>query len=312
MSVRFIHGPIISCESIPAQRALFEGVFGMKVVAQQQLDRTQVKALWGLEGHGAQTVLMETPKTHFGVRLVQFDPISPTVIRSRTSGFDCDALKVIDFYVPDFTAANAHLQSKGFKLKDDISEYDLPNGKFIEGHLWGPDEVVTALISGPREFFNDFATVTGSLFSEPQSVSSPVEDQPKVVEFYEKVLGLSVVHEYAIDDPSFSKLVGTPHKLQLRAKNIGMKKSEPYFGIIHYGLPKGAYASLKSRAVFPNRGLAGGTLFVDHIHDHAREAKAFGAEILAPVASTSLSPYGEAQSLTIRAPHGVIHHLIET
>ena len=84
MSVRFIHGPIISCESIPAPRALFEGVFGMKVVAQQQLDRTQVKALWGLEGHGAQTVLMETPKTHFGVRLVQFDPISPTVIRSGT------------------------------------------------------------------------------------------------------------------------------------------------------------------------------------------------------------------------------------
>ncbi len=312
MSVRFIHGPIISCESIAAHRALFEGVFGLKAVVEQNLDRAQVQALWGLTGHGATTLLLETPGTHFGVRLVQFDPISPIVIRNRGSGFDCDALKVIDFYAPDFHAANAHVQAQGFKLKDDISEYDLPNGKFIEGHLWGPDEIVTALISGPRDFFKDFATTTDKMFSEPQSISSPVEDQPKVVDFYEKVLGLSVVHEYAIDDDSFSKLVGTPHKLQLRAKNIGMKKTEPYFGIIHYGLPQGAYQSLRERAVFPNRGLAGGTVFVDHIADHAREAKSFGVEILSPVTETSLSPYGKIQSLTIRAPHGVIHHLIET
>ncbi|MSO98548.1 MAG: hypothetical protein EXR11_10085 [Rhodospirillaceae bacterium] len=312
MSVRLIHGPIVSCADLTAQRALFEGVFGLKPVAEQSLDRPAVKALWGLDGHGAKTMLLETPGTHFGVRLVQFDPVSPTIIRNRNSGFDCDALKVIDFYAPDFDAANAHLQSKGFKLKDDVSEYDLPNGKFIEGHLWGPDEVVTALISGPKDFFRDFATTTDKLFSEPQSISSPVEDQPKVVDFYEKVLGLSVVHEYFIDDPSFSKLVGTPHKLQLRAKNIGLKRTEPYFGIIHYGLPKGAYKSLRDKAVFPNRGLAGGTLFVDHIEDHAREAKAFGVEIHSAITEVSLSPYGKVRSFTLRAPHGVIHHLIET
>ena len=312
MSVRLIHGPIVSCADISAQRALFEGVFGLKPVAEQALDRASVKKMWGLDGHGASTLLLETPGTHFGVRLVQFDPVSPTIIRNRSSGFDCDALKVIDFVAPDFDAAHEHVKSKGFKLKDDISSYDLPEGHFTEGHLWGPDEVVTALISGPREFFRGFATVMDKLFSEPQSISSPVEDQPKVVDFYEKVLGLSVVHEYAIDHESFSKLVGTPHKLKLRAKNIGLKRTEPYFGIIHYGLPKGAYASLRERAVFPHRGLAGGTLFVDHITDHEREAKAFGCEILAPVAEVALSPYGKVLSFAFRAPHGVIHQLIET
>lgn len=312
MSVRLIHGPIISCADLVAQRALFEGVFGLKPVAEQSLDKAQVKATWGLEGHGARTVLLETPGTHFGVRLVQFDPISSIVIRNSASGFDCNALKVIDFVAPDFAAAHEHVKSRGFKLKHDISVYDLPEGRFTEGHLWGPDEVVTALISGPLEFFKGFATVTNRLFSEPQSISSPVEDQPKVVDFYEKALGLPVVYEYFIDDPSFSKLVGTPHKLQLRAKNIGVKRTEPYFGIIHYGLPKGAYNSLRERAVFPNRGLVGATLFVDHLEDHAREARAFGCEILSPITQVSLSPYGKVQSLALRAPHGVIHHLIET
>jgi hypothetical protein len=100
--------------------------------------------------------------------------------------------------------------------------------------------------------------------------------------------------------------------LQLRAKNIGLKRTEPYFGIIHYGLPPGASTSLRHSSVFPHRGLAGATLFVDHIADHAREAKAFGVEILSPITETTLSPYGKVQSLTLRAPHGVIHHLIET
>jgi catechol 2,3-dioxygenase-like lactoylglutathione lyase family enzyme len=312
MAVRLIHGPIVSCADLASQRRLFEGVFGLKPVAEQAFDRAAVTALWGLEGHGAKTVLLETPGTHFGVRLVQFDPISDIVIRNRASGFDCDALKVIDFYAPDFDAAHAHVRSKGFTLKDDISIYDMPQGRFIEGHLWGPDEVVTALISGPRDFFRDFATVTGKLFSEPQSISAPVADQPKVVDFYDKVLGLPVVHEYFIDDPSFSKLVGTPHKLQLRAKNIGLKRTEPYFGIIHYGLPPSAYASLRAKAVFPHRGLVGATLFVDHIQDHAREARAFGVEILSPIGEAALAPYGKIQSFTLRAPHGVVHHLIET
>jgi catechol 2,3-dioxygenase-like lactoylglutathione lyase family enzyme len=172
--------------------------------------------------------------------------------------------------------------------------------------------VVTALISGPKDFFKGFATVTDKLFSEPQSISAPVSDQPKVVDFYDKVLGLPVVHEYFIDDPSFSKLVGTPHKLQLKAKNIGLKRTEPYFGVIHYGLPPEAFKSLRAQAVFPHRGLAGATLFVDHIDDHAREAKAFGVEILSPVGEAALKPYGKVRSLALRAPHGVIHHLIET
>lgn len=100
MSVRLIHGPIVSCADLTAQRALFEGVFGLKPVAEQSLDRPAVKALWGLDGHGAKTMLLETPGTHFGVRLVQFDPVSPTIIRNRNSGFDCDALQDDRFLCP--------------------------------------------------------------------------------------------------------------------------------------------------------------------------------------------------------------------
>jgi catechol 2,3-dioxygenase-like lactoylglutathione lyase family enzyme len=312
MPVTRIHGPIVSCADIGVTRRLFEQVFGLAPVAEQELSRETVKALWGLAGHSARTAVLDTPGTAFGVRLVQFDPVSDVVIRNRASGFDADALKVIDFYAPDFDAAEAHLKARGFALKHDRAEYDLPEGHFIEGHLWGPDEVVCALVSGPPAFFAGFATVKDRLVSEVQSISSPVSDPDAVLRFYREVLGLGVVYEYFIDAESFSRLVGTPHKLQLRARNVGVSRSEPYFGIIHYGLPGDAYRSLRERAVFPHRGLAGATLMADGIAAIATKARAWGAEILAPPVALELDPHGRVTSLTLRAPHGVIHHLVGT
>ena len=310
MPVTRIHGPIVSCADLGVTRPMFEKVFGLTQVAAQKLSRDEVKALWGLDGHSADTVVLDTPGTPFGGRLVQFDPVSPVAIRNRATGFDADALKVIDFYAPDFDVAEAHLKSQGFALKHERAEYDLPEGHFIEGHLWGPDEVVCALVSGPRDFFGGFVTVKDKTFSEVHSISAPVSDPETVLRFYKDVMGLEIVHEYFIDAESFSKLVGTPHKLQLKARNVGLKRSEPYFGIIHYGLPTDAYQSLRDRAVFPNRGLAGATVMAEAIDVIAEKALAFGAEILAPAIRIHVAPYGLVTSMTLRAPHGVIHHLI--
>jgi catechol 2,3-dioxygenase-like lactoylglutathione lyase family enzyme len=310
MPVTRIHGPIISCADLGVTRHMFEQVFNLKPVAEQALSRDEVQALWGLKGHAAHTMVLDTAGTPFGVRLVQFDPVSPIVIRDPARGFDADALKVIDFYAPDFNAAEAHLKKQGFRLKHDRAEYDLPEGHMIEGHLWGPDEVVCALVSGPKDFFRDFVTVNDRTVSEVQSISSPVSDPDAVLRFYKEVLDLGIVYDYFIDAESFSKLVGTPFKLQLKARNVGVKRSEPYFGIIHYGLPTDAYRSLRERAVFPNRGIAGATVMVTGVQDIAKKAAAFGAEVLAPPARVTLAPHGAVTSLTLRAPHGVIHHLV--
>lgn len=311
MAVISLHGPIISCGDISAQRSLFEKVYRLAPVAEENLSMESVEALWGLAETTAQTVVLETPGTGFGVRLIQFDPLSDIIIRDKSSGYNADALKVIDFYAPDFYAAKAHLESEGYKLKDEVAEYDLGDKHFTEGHVWGPDAVVTALVSGPKDFFRNFATTTEKLFSEVQSVSSPVSDLDAVLAFYDAVLGLKVIYEYGIDHDSFADLVGTRHKLNLRARNIGLKRTEPYFGIIHYGLPETAYESLRERAVMPNRGLVGMTVMVDDAQEVARNAESHGAEVTSTLTKTSLAPHGEIWSFTVRGPHGVVHHVIQ-
>ncbi|NKB44551.1 MAG: hypothetical protein GKS03_09775 [Alphaproteobacteria bacterium] len=311
MAVTSIHGPIISCGDLAAQQSLFEAVYGLRTVAEENLTGDSVAALWGLSEHTAQTVVLETPGTGFGIRLIQFDPPSDIVIRHKSSGYNSDALKVIDFYAPDFYAAKDHLESKGYHLKDEVAEYELENGKFLEGHLWGPDSVVTAIVSGPKDFFRNFATTTEKLFSEVHSISAPISDLDAVLSFYDTVLGLGIIHEYGIDHESFADLVGTQHKMKLRAKNVGIVRTEPYFGLIHYGLPETAYESLRDRAVMPNRGLVGATVLVDNAAEVSRNAESHGAEVLSTLAEVSLAPYGKALSFTVRGPHGVVHHVIE-
>ncbi|MET0364605.1 MAG: hypothetical protein ABW169_08115, partial [Sphingobium sp.] len=231
-----IHGPIISSSDIGAHIALFSA-FGLEEVARLDRSIAETAAIWSTDGQASREVTMQTPGTPFGVRLVQFTPGSDVQIRHPSRGSDSEALKVIDFYAPDLNAAMADIEGKGFRFKDDIADYETPEGRYQEAHLWGPDGVVCALISGDPALFTDLATVRDRMVSEPQSISGPVQDPAPILSFLDYVFGLSVIHRYGLDDESFQALVGTSTAMKLRAFNVGIAKREPYFGIIDYGMP---------------------------------------------------------------------------
>jgi catechol 2,3-dioxygenase-like lactoylglutathione lyase family enzyme len=282
----------------------------MEVVARQNLSPSEVDVLWGLSGHDAETLWLETPGTPYGIRVLQLTPTSSVRIRDPKSGYDCNALKVIDFFTADFDRARATLEQSGFQLKDEIAEYETESGHITEGHLWGPDGVVCALVAGPREFLSEFVSITDRIVSEVHSVSAPVDDQPAVVAFYAS-LGLNEVHRYEVTDESFQHLVGAKDPLHIRAINVGSARHEPYLGIIHYGLPTGSYESLAERARLPHRGLVGATILVPDVQVATAACRQAGATLLAGPVSAQLLPFGEVTSAAVRAPHGVLHQLLD-
>lgn len=257
-AVLAIQGPIVSSSDVEAHIALF-AAFGLEEVGRIARSREETTAIWGTQGQASREVTMQTPGTDFGLRLVSFDPGGDVTIRNPERPSDSEALKVIDFYAPDLPAALQAIEAAGFRFKEDIADYETPEGRYQEAHLWGPDGVVCALISGDPALFEKLATVRDRLVSEPQSISGPVQDQEASLAFFEHVLGLDVVHRYGLDDASFDALVGTSATLKLRAWNVGLNTSEPYFGVINYGLPPGTQNSLIDVARPPARGLLGAT-----------------------------------------------------
>ncbi|WP_162527126.1 VOC family protein [Sphingomonas solaris] len=294
--VRSIHGPIISSGDIDAHLALF-AAFGLREVARCERSVAETTAIWGTDRQSCTEVTLETPGTRFGVRLVRFDPGSPARIRDPSRGSDSEALKVIDFYAPDLPAALAAIEAAGFAFKPDVADYETPEGRYQEAHLWGPDGVVCALISGDAALFDDLATVRDRLVSEPQSISGPVQDADATLAFFEEVFGLTVIHRYGLDDPSFDALVGTTARMTLRAWNVGLNKREPYFGVIDYGLPPGSQVSVRASARPPARGLLGATLIV-------RDAATIAAKAGVSVVTTDVPGFGPARIATVQGPNG--------
>lgn len=291
-----IHGPIISSSDLDAHIRLFTA-FGLVEVARSSRSEAETDAIWGTGEHRSTEVTLETPGTSFGIRLVHFDPGSADQIRDPGRGSDADALKVIDFYAPDLAAARHAIEAEGFAFKAETADYETPEGRYQEAHLWGPDGVVCALISGDPALFTDLATVRDRLTSEPQSISGPVRDAAGALSFLKDVLGLGVIHRYGLEDSSFDAMVGSADTLRLRAWNVGVRKCEPYFGIIDYGLPAGSQASLFEASRPPHRGLLGATVIV---RDAGAVARAAGVA----TGRVDVPGFGVCIVATIRAPNG--------
>lgn len=307
-----IRGPILSVKDLLDHQRFFGEALAMEQAVSTQLSSTQTRGLLGLAGRVMDTVLYRRAPTEFGVRLWRIDPAHGQTVRTPERGTDVDALKVIDFYAPEFDASVAALIESGFVPNDDIARYALPEGEFLEAHFWRPDNVVCAVISGPVDVFSNLVTTRDCRFSEPQSISAPVSDVAAVVDFYEAVFGLSELHRYEFSNPSFDAMVGADEPLCLSGINIGTDLREPYLGVIDYGKANGDTRSLAGRSRPPMRGLIGVELLVDDVAAVVSAADQFGAVIVAGPNRLSYPPYGEISSCLVEGPHGVVHHVIQT
>lgn len=311
MTPAAIFGPVISCRSFEPHLVLFRDLLGLQPEgAPRALGASEVQALFGYSARSAQAQVLTTPGTDTGVVLLLLDPSPERCVRERSSALHADALKVIDFYAPDFERMLGHVRASGLSVEPDIAVYDLPEGRFQEAHLWAPDNVVLGLLGGPLRFFQRFATITDRMFSEVQSISTPVSDLPAVAAFYGEVLGLSTVYEYRITDPSFGELLGARDALDLRATNIGRRTEEPYFGLIDYGLAAGQTPSLRDHASTARRGIVGAVVLVADLQASLAAAQRRGDPHGDPV-EIRLLDRAWLWTARVRAPHGVEHLLVQ-
>lgn len=313
MAGAHIFGPLISTGDLVGQVRLFTEVFGMTEATRMALDEQTSAALFGTPGHRVTIVTLTTPGTTSGAVICQFDPPASHTVRDWGTRMASDALKVIDFYAPDYEGALDHARGLGYEVVEDQAAYELDAGTFREAHLWAPDNVVTAFLGGPAEFFADFAQLTDRRCSEVQSISAPVSDAAAVVAFYEVVFGWRVVYEYAITDPSFAALIGADEPLRLRATNVGRSTREPYFGLIDYGVAS-RLGSLKGRSRPPVRGLIGAVVRVNDLSETLARARQVGGEAAVPVSVTSVEvpSIGVVRAATVLPPHGVWHVVVES
>lgn len=301
---------MISTSEADRHVELFRDVLGMGVVSEQVLSGSEARSLWAVDVRSARVTMLTTPPSYAGVALVEFDPASEVVIREGMQGIDIEALKVIDVVTSDAGAGFARFEEAGFVVSDVRSSYEIEDGAVTETHAYGPEGVVIGILDFHTIEASRFVELTDRLFSEAMSISVPVDDLDPVVEWYDRVLGLEVVHRYGFDAESFKDLVGTDSAAwNVRGTNIGRTTQEYYFGVIDYGTGDTTRRSLRDRARPPNRGIAGAVCTVADLGRVVSAAKP--DEMIAGPVELALGPWGRTPAITLVAPHGIVHTVVE-
>ncbi|WP_300678128.1 hypothetical protein [Nocardioides sp.] len=301
-----LYGPLISTDDPQAHRDHLAAAFGLAASAPTRLDDATTAALFG-RAAGAWTEIeaLPTPGVQAGVVLVRFAaPGEP--LRGEATRLHLDAFRVIDFYAPDFDAALAHMGRVGYPMASSTAAYEVAEGAFREAHHAGADHVMTALLSGPREFFAEFAEVQDRTVSEPLSISLPLTDAAATTAFYADVFGWGVVYECDFDDTSFSRLIGIEERLRVRARAFGPSREQTYVNLVDYGLPAGTGGSLAGRSVAPARGVLGLVIVTDELDDVRARAGRSGE-----VVEVDLAPFGRCRAVALTSPIGAPHLVVE-
>ena len=293
-----LYGPIFSTADPAAHVTRLVDVFGMVATG-----RTSAP--------GGDVVALQTPDTWAGAVVLRVRPTPASPVRDHHTRLDRDALRVVDFYAPDLDVAVAHARGLGYEVEASEASYELAEGTFREAHLAGPDGTVTALLSGPREFFTGFAQVRDRVVSEVCSISLPLGDAARSLAFYAEVLGWGVVYEYSFDDPSFSAMVGSSDRLRVRSSTVGPARDQPYLNLVDYGLPASASGSLLGRGGLDRRGLVGVVVTAQDLDAVRRRAEAHPGAGAAEPFEVDLAPFGATRAAVVTSPHEIVHVVVE-
>lgn len=260
-----LYGPVYVAADPAAMIRLLVGVGGMEVVGSRDLGPAEARALWGPDVEGVTMTCLRTPGVDAGAIVLDCARPDVPAIRTGASRLHRDALRVVDLYAPDLAAAVAHARALGHHVEAHQADYALTDGAFREAHLIGPDETVTAFLTGDPTFFTDFARVRDRVVSEVLSISFPVSDLAGTRDWYADTFGWEVVFEYSFEDPSFGRMVGVDGPLRVVSQTVGAARDEPYVNLVDYGLDSDPTTSLAGRSRAPARGLLGLAVLVDRL-----------------------------------------------
>lgn len=308
MTTSRVYGPLISVSDVAPHASLLADVFGMDRAGSGAFTSGQTSTLFGLAACTDLTV-MRTPGVDAGAVLCRFGADGPAAapIRDERTRIHRDAFRVVDFYAPDFDAAVRHAREAGFPMATSQASYELAEGSFREAHHAAPDGVVTALLSGPADFFVDFAEVRDRVVSEPVSISLPLSDAAPTIAWYAEVLGWGVVYAYDFVDASFSELMQVDHELRVRSSTVGPSRQQTYVNIVDYGLGADQTGSLHGHAVAPRRGLLGLVVLTDDLDDVIGRA----GPSAGPAVTVELAPFGCCRMSVLVPPCATPHLVIQ-
>lgn len=323
LELRFL-GPLITVRNVEEHLPLLAHVFGLEARAIQELDAAEVRALWGIEGRSAGSVLLETGDSRVGVRLVQFgapDSGRDTALWQEQSEFA--AARDLRFLTRDFEVARHLIERAGFAFRS-VSRYSAAGfGRYTEARFQGPDGISFSVLRVHDHEMKPWVRVADRLFGELLSVTIAAADPEAAAAFLE-LLGLRPVSGVLSTpwggEPVGSDVAGEVAEPGANAVAVDVRESRSFGNASRAPLITLVADSNQTPAATLEEALVAQCGVVALRYECAsvervrkRLWSAAGQRTGARVLSLGkgiLEPAGPVESMIVRAPGGMLHQFV--
>ena len=297
----------VSASDLATTAAFFDDVMEMNRVAEGELDKATVKALYNMDAT-AKYAMFKNDLQNTLVQVLEFDP-KPT--KKAREGFAVQDGGYFDiaYRCQDNDEAYAKFTGMGYEFPTPPYRYvtSWSSSEVLEAVMYGPDNMPIALMGKTKST----PAFEGTFRNMPDSVLI-VESIEEADKYYVDTLGVSKVFDMVLEEGLVEPIFNLEGNAQIHmTMYMGTDAATPVIEII-------SFEALDSVSITEKGGVLGdyagkfATCFqVENLEEALAKHAANGFAQYAEIAEYELAPYGKVRSALVHGPSKALMELFE-
>lgn len=297
----------VSASDLAVTGAFFDDVMEMDCVAEGQLDKETVKALYGMDAT-AKYAMYKNGLQDTLVQVLEFDPKPTKKAREGFTVYDGGYFDIA-YRCQDNDEAYAKLSAMGYEFPTPPYRYvtSWSNAEVLEAVMYGPDNIPIALMGKTAST----PAFEGTFRNMPDSVLI-VDSIEEADKYYVETLGVSKVFDMVLEEGLVEPIFNLEGNAQVHmTMYMGTNVNTPVIEIIAFEALDGVSITEKGGVLGDYAGKFATCYQVENLDEAIAKHEANGFAKYGEVAEYELAPYGKVRSALVHGPSKALVELFE-
>ena len=297
----------VSASDLEVTKAFFDDVMEMNFVAEGELDKATVKALYNMDAT-AKYAMYKNDLQNTLIEVLEFDP-KPT--KKAREGFAVQDGGYFDiaYRCQDNDEAYAKFTAMGYDFPTPPYRYvtSWSNAEVLEAVMYGPDNMPIALMGKTKST----PAFEGTFRNMPDSVLI-VDSIEEADKYYVDTLGVSKVFDMVLEEGLVEPIFNLEGNAQIHmTMYMGTDAATPVIEIISFEALDSVSITEKGGVLGDYAGKFATCYEVENLDEAIAKHEANGFGKYAEVAEYELAPYGKVRSALVHGPSKALVELFE-
>ena len=297
----------VSASDLATTKAFFDDVMEMDFVAEGEMDKATVKALYGMDAT-AKYAMYKNGLQDTLVQVLEFDPKPTKTAREGFNVWD-GGYYDIAYRCQDNDEAYAKFTGMGYEFPPPPYRYvtSWSNSEVLEAVMFGPDNMPIALMGKTKST----PAFEGTFRNMPDSVLI-VDSIEEADKYYVETLGVSKVFDMVLEEGLVEPIFNLEGNAQIHmTMYMGTNVNTPVIEIISFEALDGVSITEKGGVLGDYAGKFATCYQVENLEEAIAKHEANGFPKYAEIAEYELAPYGKVRSVLVKGPSQALVELFE-